>query len=96
MDRSHDSSLLALAVGKTVYFLDADARTATITHKLPYSPSSASLQPLPPHDRFVTGSTTDGWVRVHDAVTGEELELYKGHHGPVHTVRRLVLRVPSP
>lgn len=86
MERSHDASLIALATGKMVQFIDAGARTATITHTLAYCPASASLQPLPPHDRFVTGSTSDGWVRVHDAVTGEELEVHKGHHGPVHAV----------
>lgn len=37
-------------------------------------------------DRFVTGSSADGWVRVHDSKTGEEREVYKGHHGPVHAI----------
>lgn len=27
------------------------------------------------------------WVHLHDADTGAELEVNKGHHGPVHTVR---------
>lgn len=31
----------------------------------------------------MTGSVKDGWVRVHDAETGEEREVGKGHHGPV-------------
>lgn len=44
---------------------------------LKYSPSSASLHPI--HQKtFVTGDTSmDGWVRVHDAATGEELECGK-------------------
>jgi serine-threonine kinase receptor-associated protein len=27
------------------------------------------------------------WVRLYNAETGGELEVLKGHHGPVHTVR---------
>jgi hypothetical protein len=36
--------------------------------------------------RFVAGGE-DMWVHLHDADTGAELEVNKGHHGPVHTVR---------
>lgn len=60
-------------------------RKPFLTHTLQYPPSTASLHPIVP-DRFVTGSTADGWVRVHDAATGEEREVYKGHHGPVHAI----------
>ena len=35
---------------------------------------------------FVTGSTSDEWVRLHSYDTGVELEVGKGHHGPVHQV----------
>lgn len=28
----------------------------------------------------------DPWVRVYGLVDGNEMELYKGHHGPVHAV----------
>ncbi len=52
---------------------------------LPHPVSSASLHPLS-RDRFVVGSTADPWVRVYDLDTGKEREVYKGHHGPVHTV----------
>lgn len=37
-------------------------------------------------DRFVAGSMSDPWVRVYGLEDGEERELYKGHHGPVHCV----------
>ena len=37
-------------------------------------------------DRFVTGSIGDQWVRIHGAVDGEEREVLKGHHGPVHCI----------
>lgn len=39
-----------------------------------------------PQSRFVAGGG-DMWVHLHDAETGAELEVNKGHHGPVHTVR---------
>lgn len=37
-------------------------------------------------DRFIAGSMGDPWVRVYGLEDGEERELYKGHHGPVHCV----------
>ncbi|KAF8201484.1 serine/threonine kinase receptor associated protein [Pholiota molesta] len=56
------------------------------THSLTlrYAPSSASIHPIH-QDRFVTGSMSDEWVRVH-GINGEEREVLKGHHGPVHCV----------
>ena len=33
----------------------------------------------------MTGSTSDEWVRVH-GLDGEERDVLKGHHGPVHSV----------
>lgn len=56
-----------------------------LSHTLKYPVSSASIHPRG-LNTFVTGSVQDGWVRVHDAATGEEKEMYKGHHGPVHAV----------
>jgi len=85
MDRSHDAALLSLTTGKKVLFLDSSSRQPTISHTLDYTPSSASLHPNL-GDRFVTGSTLDGWVRVHAAESGTEQEVYKGHHGPVHCI----------
>ena len=37
-------------------------------------------------ERFVAGSVGDPWVRVYGLEDGDERELYKGHHGPVHCV----------
>jgi serine-threonine kinase receptor-associated protein len=60
-------------------------RQPYITHQLPYAPSTASLHPIH-RNTFVTGSVSDGWVRVHDTDTGEEQEVGKGHHGSIHCV----------
>jgi len=85
MELSPQTSRLVVTSGKTVAFISA-AATGPPTHSvtLPYSPSSASIHPIL-QDRFVTGSLKDEWVRVH-TIDGEEREVLKGHHGPVHCI----------
>ena len=78
---------LVVTYGNTVAFIPAQpSETGAPIHSLnlPYAPSSASVHPIW-QDRFVTGSTSDEWVRVH-GIDGEEREVLKGHHGPVHCV----------
>lgn len=85
MELSPQTDRLVLTSGNTVAFIPAlpgSKQTHSLT--LPYAPSSASIHPVL-QDRFVTGSMSDEWVRIHD-VTGEEREILKGHHGPVHCV----------
>ena len=85
MELSPQTNRIVVTSGKTVSFIPAllnGPQTHSLT--LPYAPSSASIHPIL-QDRFVTGSTSDEWVRIHD-VTGEEREVLKGHHGPVHCV----------
>lgn len=53
-----------------------------MTIPLPHPPTSASLHPFL-RDRFIVGSASDPWVRVYDLDSGQEKEVYKGHHGPV-------------
>ncbi len=82
------TSRLVTTSGKSVSFIPVlpsghDGR-GTHTLFLPYAPSSASIHPIL-QDRFVTGSTGDEWVRIH-GIDGEEREVLKGHHGPVHCV----------
>lgn len=85
MELSPQTNRIVVTSGKTVSFIPAllnGHQPHSLT--LPYAPSSASIHPIL-QDRFVTGSTSDEWVRIHD-VTGEEREVLKGHHGPVHCV----------
>lgn len=85
MELSPQTNRLVVTSGKTVSFIPAllnGGQTHSLT--LPYAPSSASIHPIL-QDRFITGSMTDEWVRIHD-VTGEERDVLKGHHGPVHCV----------
>jgi len=46
--------------------------------------NSATLSP--DSATFVVGGSSDFWARVYDFNTGKELEIHKGHHGPVHCV----------
>jgi len=85
MELSPQTGRVTVTSGKTVAFIPAVPNSGT-THSLtlPYSPSSASIHPVL-QDRFVTGNLGDEWVRVH-GMDGEEREVLKGHHGPVHCV----------
>lgn len=85
MELSTQTQRLVLTTGNMVAFIStAPSQTPTHSLTLSYSPSSASLHPIQ-QDRFVTGSMGDEWVRVH-GMDGEEREVLKGHHGPVHCV----------
>ena len=87
MELSLQTQRLVVTSGRTVAFIPAQAsETGVPPHmlNLPYTPSSASVHPIR-KDRFVTGNTGDEWVRIH-GINGEEWEVHKGHHGPVHCV----------
>ncbi|KAJ8583051.1 WD40 repeat-like protein [Rhizopogon salebrosus TDB-379] len=85
MELSLHTKRLVVTSGKTVAFIPAlPSGTPTHSLNLPYSPSSASVHPIL-QDRFVTGNLGDEWVRIH-GMDGEEREVLKGHHGPVHCV----------
>jgi len=85
MELSLPTNRLVVTSGKTVSFIPAlPEGQQTLTLTLPYAPSSASIHPIL-QDRFITGCTTDEWVRVH-SINGEERDVLKGHHGPVHCV----------
>lgn len=88
MELSLPTSRLVVTSGHTVSFIpvlpNGASGQGTHTLTLPYCPSSASIHPIL-QDRFVTGNSGDEWVRVH-GIDGEEREVLKGHHGPVHCV----------
>jgi len=86
MELSTPCNTLVVTSGKNVSFIPLVPNTSA-THRLtlPHAPSSASLHPTL-KDRFVAGSTSDPWVRVYGYEKGEEREMYKSHHGPIHCV----------
>ncbi|CAG8461965.1 371_t:CDS:2 [Ambispora gerdemannii] len=84
MELSADGKYITCTAGKTVYFLDASNYQPSKTIATAYDVSSVSLHP--DHKRFVAGGSNDLWVRIYEFESGKELEVYKGHHGPIHTV----------
>ncbi|KAJ1982436.1 hypothetical protein H4R33_005034 [Dimargaris cristalligena] len=84
MDLSADGEFVMGAAGKTIHFWDASSRQLVKSYTMPYEVSSVSIHPH--HHTFVAGGSSDLWVHVYDFETGRELEVYKGHHGPIHTV----------
>lgn len=87
MELSIPTQTLTVTHGKTVSFVPLAGPESGPSHQvtLAHAPSSASLHPVF-GDRFVAGSVGDPWVRVYGLEHGEEREVYKGHHGPVHCV----------
>ncbi|KAI9005510.1 WD40-repeat-containing domain protein [Phycomyces nitens] len=85
MTMSNDEEYVMWAAGNTANFLRTDGRPEDVkTYKTEKKLSSVSLHP--DHTKFVAGSDADLWVRIYGFENGEELEVYKGHHGPIHTV----------
>ncbi|KAF8323176.1 serine/threonine kinase receptor associated protein, partial [Clavulina sp. PMI_390] len=86
LELSQAKQRLIVCAGKEVSFLPLVPNSApTHTVTVPHAPSCASLHPTFT-DRFVAGSVADPWVRVYGLDNGEEREVYKGHHGPVHCI----------
>jgi serine-threonine kinase receptor-associated protein len=85
---SSNGSLLSVAAGKSVYFFSATGPPTSgpvITHTLPV-PQVDCVAVNVADGKFVTGGGGDTWVHVWDYATGEEVEVGKGHHGPVWSV----------
>lgn len=76
---------ISATAGKEVTFWNASTYEVDKTFTLPMELNSAALSP--DSNTFVVGGSSDFWARVYDFNTGKELEVHKGHHGPVHCVR---------
>ncbi|KAI9793565.1 MAG: hypothetical protein M1816_007998 [Peltula sp. TS41687] len=81
-----DSPVLSIAAGKSVYFFNGQLGTRELfkTIKTPYDIASVALHSE--NRQFVTGGSGDTWVRRWDYDEGKELEVSKGHHGPIWSV----------
>ncbi|RUS15593.1 WD40-repeat-containing domain protein [Endogone sp. FLAS-F59071] len=85
MTLSSDGKYITSTAGKTAYFWDTSDYHLAKSYETQQDVPSISLHP--DHSRFIAGSVgTDLWVRIYDFETGKELEVYKGHHGAIHTV----------
>lgn len=84
LELSKDNKYLTSAAGKEVTFWDAATLVPQKMFTMNVELNSASLHPN--NTKFVAGGV-DFYVHVYDFATGEELDVHKGHHGPVHCVR---------
>jgi serine-threonine kinase receptor-associated protein len=75
-------STISVAAGKSAYFFSS-TKPADLeaVHKTQHEIASVAVNTM--DEKFVTGGSGDTWVRVYDFQTGKELNIYKGHHGPV-------------
>ncbi|KAG0128980.1 WD40-repeat-containing domain protein [Tuber indicum] len=81
---SPEGNLISATAGKTVYFFNAQSRQLIKSISTAYEVSSVALHQQT--RRFITGGSSDTWVRVYDYDTETELEVYKGHHGSIWSV----------
>jgi len=84
LELSRDAKYLISAAGKEVTFWDANTLVPQKMYTLGVEINSASLHPS--NSKFIAGGV-DFYVHMYDFATGEELDVHKGHHGPVHCVR---------
>ncbi|KAG0650537.1 WD40 repeat-containing strap [Hyphodiscus hymeniophilus] len=77
--------VLTIAAGKTIYFYGgANARTLLKTVVMPYEVASVALHPG--QRKYVTGGVKDTWAKVYEYDTGKEIDVHKGHHGPIWSI----------
>lgn len=81
----NDPGIISVAAGKSVYFFDG-ATPGRLLKKVDFKYEVASVAVNNETGRFVTGAAEDTWARVYDLHTDEELEVQKGHHGPIWSV----------
>lgn len=76
---------LCLAAGKSAYFFDG-AKPATLLKQIqtPYEIASVAIHSG--QRRLITGGAGDTYMRVWDYDSEQELEVGKGHHGPIWSV----------
>ncbi|KAL7656093.1 hypothetical protein ACMYSQ_005219 [Aspergillus niger] len=83
--RPNDAGILTVAAGRSVYLFDG-LSPGRLLKKIDFRYEVASAAVNNETSRLVTGSAEDTWARVYDVRTEEELEVQKGHHGPIWSV----------
>lgn len=79
------NGVLSVAAGKSVYFFDGlGSRRLLKTIKTPHEIASVAFHSE--KRQFVVGGSGDTWVRMYSYDEGKELEVSKGHHGPIWSV----------
>jgi serine-threonine kinase receptor-associated protein len=77
-----DPGILSVAAGHSAIFFDA-GRPGEVIKQVNFDHDIASVAINPSSGRFVTGGMKDTWVRVWDLEPQKEIEVLKGHHGPI-------------
>jgi serine-threonine kinase receptor-associated protein len=81
---TQDGSTLSVSMGTTVSFFDVSTYNCLQSYTLPREIDTVAYEPV--RKRFVTGSMSELWVRAYDMLSGSELIVNKGHHGPVRSL----------
>jgi len=81
---STHKSVLSVASGKNAYFFDGQT-PGQLIKKVTTQHDIASLAFNPDERKFVVGGKNDTYVRVYDFDQERELDVHKGHHGPIWT-----------
>jgi len=84
IDVTFDQQYMTTAEGKTVRVFDTSTLKLVKGFTLDHMAEAASF--CPSKGKLVAGGE-DMWIHLYDFATGKELEVNKGHHGPVHTLR---------
>lgn len=79
-----DNKHVITTCGKEIHFWNFADLTPVKSFTLGIELNTGSLSP--DGTIFVVGGSSDSWSHVHDFASGKELEVNKGHHGPVHCV----------
>lgn len=80
-----DGTVISVAAGKTAYFfsgIDPGQLIKKIETKYDVSCVAFHAEKR----QFVVGGNSDTWVRIYNYDDGKELEVNRGHHGPIWTV----------
>lgn len=80
----YSSDCLVVAAGSSAYLIEAPSGKLINKVDLDYEVSALAINA--DKTQFLSGCSDDTWVRLHDFETGELLDTYKGHHGPVHSI----------
>lgn len=74
--------VLSIAAGKSAYFFSGINPGQLIKQvKTPHEVASVALNAA--ERKFIVGGSADTWVRVYSFDEERELDLHKGHHGPI-------------
>ena len=85
MEMSPDKEIITFGHGTSVSFWNAKDLSRIKHVECNTSVATVTLHPVD-KKKFITGGL-DFYLHVFDYENGKELEMYKGHHGPVHKVR---------